>query len=119
MFTWGSSHRGGRHAARTILLSSSLFAMMACFALPARAGDIPKPKTQAMPAYPQAAKSMKVSGEVYVEAVVTAQGTVKQVRPVFGNLILSKAVTDAVSQWKFAPSANEHVVVAAFNFVNP
>jgi TonB family protein len=93
-------------------------------ALPARAGDIPRMRmhgSQAYPSptYPQMAKNMKLSGEVYLEVIVDPQGNVKEVRPSAGPSILSQAARDAVRHWKFAPGPYDHVVVVAFNFTNP
>jgi TonB family protein len=105
--------------AKQVLLSVAALALSIGMALPARAGDIPGVKKNVTPAYPQAAKNLKIFGEVYVEAVVDPDGNVKDVRPVSGAMMLSQAAKDAVRQWKFAPSASERVVVVAFNFVNP
>jgi TonB family protein len=105
--------------AKQVLLSVAALALSVGMALPARAGDIPGVKKNVTPVYPQVAKNMKLFGEVYVEAVVDPEGTVKDVRPVSGAILLSQAAKDAVRQWKFAPGAGDRVVVVAFNFVNP
>ncbi len=112
-----------RGAKRAVLFLSAL-ALAAGMALPARAGDIPRMKlqmapTNRIPAYPQVAKNMKLSGEVLLEVVVDPEGNVKEVRPGGGLAILSRAAGDAVRHWKFAPGPCDHVVVMAFNFTNP
>lgn len=58
-------------------------------------------KTQ--PEYPQVAKQLKLEGTVEVEAVVSEQGTVDDVRIVSGNPVLTKAAAQAVKKWKFTP----------------
>jgi TonB family protein len=110
--------------AKQAVLSLAALALAAGMSLPARAGDIPRMKMHGMqanpaPTYPQTAKNMKLSGEVYLEVVVNPQGAIKEVRPTAGPSILSRAAMDAVRQWKFASGPYEHVVVVAFNFTNP
>jgi TonB family protein len=109
--------------AKQVVLSLAALTLAAGMALPARAGDIPRMKmhpsqTNPTPAYPQVAKSMNLSGEVFLEVVVDPQGNIKEVRPSSGPYILSRAATEAVRHWKFAPGPYEHVVVVAFNFTN-
>lgn len=110
--------------AKQAVLSLAALALAAGMVLPARAGDIPRMKMHGSqanlaPAYPQMAKNMKLSGEVYLEVVVDPQGNIKEVRPNAGPAIFSQAAANAVRHWKFAPGPYEHVVVVAFNFANP
>jgi TonB family protein len=85
-------------------------------ALPARAGDDRAVKSRVAPVYPEIAKRMKISGEVKLEAVVDADGKVKDVRTVSGNHILGEAAEDAVKKWKFEPGSGDATVVVAVNF---
>ncbi len=114
----------GWRGVKQLLLSTIALALVAGMALPARAGDTRGMKTEVAqafpsPSYPQAAKAMKLSGEVYLEVVVGPQGNVKEVRSGKGPFILSQAAREAVRQWKFSPGACDRVVVVAFNFTNP
>src|SRR5579863_2835747 len=114
----------GWRGIKQILLSLIALALVAGMASPATAGMIPRMKTGAAqayptPIYPQIARAMKLSGEVYLEVVVGPQGNVKEVRSGKGPFILSQAAREAVRQWKFAPALSDRVVVVAFNFTNP
>ena len=55
------------------------------------------------PTYPIAARQLKISGDVHVEATVAADGSVEDVRVVSGNPILTKPSADAVKRWRFKP----------------
>ncbi len=55
------------------------------------------------PAFPALARQLKVSGAVELEAVVSETGTVEKVNVISGNLILTKAGSDALLRWKFRP----------------
>lgn len=65
------------------------------------------------PQYPKQAREDRVEGEVTVELVVTAEGSVrdpkvaKSLRP-----DLDESALDAVSQWKFDPATKDGVPVA-------
>jgi TonB family protein len=73
------------------------------------------------PAYPIAARQLKVVGTVTVEAQVTATGGVEKVQTVTGNPILAKSVHEAVGRWKFTPFESEGkparaIVTLSFEF---
>ncbi len=55
------------------------------------------------PAYPIVARQLKLKGRVSVEATVTEDGTVSEVKTVAGNPILVKPALDAVKKWRFHP----------------
>jgi TonB family protein len=120
MFELRSDYAGrGWLAAKRLLFAAATVALVAGIAVPARAGDFQTKKSQAMPVYPKLAKDMKISGKVYLEVVIDPNGSVKELRPVTGNLLLTEAAEQAVRHWKFAPVPYEHVVVVSFNFTNP
>lgn len=60
-----------------------------------------------MPAYPEIAKRMQLSGSVKIMAAVGPDGAVKNTQPVGGNPVLIQAAQDAVSKWKFATASAE------------
>jgi TonB family protein len=76
-----------------------------------------KIKTRVNPEYPELALKTKISGTVRVEAVVTPEGAVSQVREIGGNPVLLSALVHAVKQWKYEPAPKESVmeIKAAFN----
>jgi protein TonB len=57
--------------------------------------------------YPNAAKQQGIEGPVELEAVIGKDGTVREVKPVSGDALLSAAAADAVRQWQFKPYAPE------------
>lgn len=68
------------------------------------------------PTYPDLAKKMHIQGVVKVEAIVRANGTVKSTRAIGGNPVLIDAATDAVSKWKFEPSAADTTEIVQLTF---
>jgi TonB family protein len=58
---------------------------------------------QAMPVYPEPARQAGVQGTVVLDAVVSPQGTVAQVKFVSGPEGLSHAAMDAVQWWRYQP----------------
>jgi membrane protein involved in colicin uptake len=54
---------------------------------------------------------------VRLMVVVTPNGTVKSVSPVGGNPILVDAATDAVKQWKYAPSDSSDTFEVKLDFI--
>jgi protein TonB len=81
-----------------------------CLAFPAAAQER-QAVSKVPPQYPAAAKQLRVSGEVKIEAQIDADGTVTSAKPVSGNPLLTKAAADAVSKWKFKPGEKTTTVV--------
>lgn len=107
--------RAGRRWTKNLLQAAAL-ALLVTLALPARAGDERAVRSRVSPVYPEIAKRLKVTGEVKLEAVVDAQGKVKDVKPVSGNHMLETAAEDAVRQWRFEPGDGDATVIVAVNF---
>lgn len=63
--------------------------------------------TRVTPQYPTMARSMRLSGNVKVEALVAANGTVKSVEVKGGHPVLAVAAQNAIHQWKWEPAAHE------------
>ena len=59
------------------------------------------------PQYPQLARNMKLEGSVKVEAVVTADGSVKTLQIKGGHPVLAEAAHDAIRNWKWEPAPKE------------
>jgi TonB family protein len=60
-----------------------------------------------VPEYPRIAASLKITGAVQLQAIVRANGTVKQVLVVGGHPVLAEAAAAAVMHWHFEPAAKE------------
>jgi protein TonB len=57
-----------------------------------------------MPVYPHIAKISGVQGEVRLRAIIGTDGTVREVVLLNGHLLLVRAATDAVQQWRYRPT---------------
>jgi TonB family protein len=55
------------------------------------------------PIYPAEARRMHVQGNVVIDAVVTTQGQVDNLKLVSGDPILAQAAMDAVHRWRYTP----------------
>lgn len=60
--------------------------------------------SRVQPDYPALAKQLKIEGTVDLEALISEQGAVEDVRIVSGNPMLTKSAVEAVKKWKFAAS---------------
>lgn len=56
------------------------------------------------PGYPEAARRLRLSGQVVVKASITKAGTVGNVRWVSGNNLFRDATVTAVKQWRYKPA---------------
>jgi TonB family protein len=67
----------------------------------AMAGGILQHKVQ--PVYPPDARRVRLEGNVVLEAMVTVEGQVEDLKLISGNSLLAQAAMDAVSQWRYTP----------------
>lgn len=68
------------------------------------------------PEYPRIAVSLKITGAVQLEAVVSADGTVKKVRVVGGHPVLAEAASQAVMKWRYEPGLKETTELVKVTF---
>jgi TonB family protein len=59
--------------------------------------------SKVVPTYPPLARQANVQGEVILEADISKEGTVENLRLVSGHPLLVSAAIDAVKQWKYKP----------------
>jgi protein TonB len=64
----------------------------------------PRPIRTVPPVYPPLASKARVSGTVVLEATLTAQGTVEEIRVISGHPLLIEAAIAAVKQWQYEPT---------------
>jgi TonB family protein len=69
------------------------------------------------PTYPQAAKTMRMTGVVRVELIVDENGEVS-IGNTTGPVMLQRAALDAVKRWKFKPVTRDGQPVKAKGYVN-
>jgi TonB family protein len=56
------------------------------------------------PVYPPSAKSQRIAGDVQLDALIDANGTVTATKIISGPTLLHQAAISAVKQWKYAPA---------------
>jgi TonB family protein len=69
-----------------------------------------------LPAYPAAAKQLRISGKVELEAIIGTDGHVEEVKFLAGNPLLTKAGVDALKAWKFNPFTLRAAAILSFDF---
>jgi protein TonB len=60
-------------------------------------------QTPVDPSYPVLARQMKVQGAVVIQALISADGSIQDLRILSGPSILASAAQEAVRQWRFKP----------------
>jgi protein TonB len=72
------------------------------------------------PEYPSLARSARIQGSVVLQAVISKQGAIENLRVITGHPMLVRAAIDAVSQWHYRPYVlnNEPVEVETQITVN-
>ena len=55
------------------------------------------------PIYPDIARRARIQGTVVLQAVISKQGTIENLRVVSGHPMLTSAAMDAVKQWRYRP----------------
>lgn len=55
------------------------------------------------PIYPPLARAARVQGPVILEAIISKDGTMQNLRLISGHPLLVKAAIEAVSQWRYRP----------------
>ena len=76
--------------------------------------------SQPKPRYPPLAKQARIQGTVRLEAIISKQGMIDQLRVVSGHPLLVQSALDAVRQWRYQPTHlnNEPVEVSTTIDVN-
>jgi protein TonB len=56
-----------------------------------------------VPAYPALARSARIQGQVVLQAVISKQGTIENLKVLTGPPMLVPAAIEAVRQWRYRP----------------
>jgi protein TonB len=64
------------------------------------AGDLIR---KLQPTYPALARSARIQGAVVLQAVISKQGTIENLKVLSGHPMLAPAAIDAVRQWRYRP----------------
>jgi TonB family protein len=69
------------------------------------------------PVYPAVMQSARVSGQVQLDAIIHADGTIGDVTVLRStNTVFSQSAIDAVKQWRYTPIGFEAIVTVTVNF---
>ena len=73
-----------------------------------------------LPTYPALARSARVQGQVVLQAVISKQGAIENLKVLTGHPLLVPAAIEAVRQWRYRPYVlnNEPVEVETQITVN-
>jgi protein TonB len=74
---------------------------------PVRIGGVvrePRVTKLVPPKYPSLARQARVSGTVVLEAIVTEDGKVAEIKVLSGHPLLLEAAIECVKQWEYAPT---------------
>jgi len=69
-------------------------------------GDVQSAKLikRVVPAYPQTARQLRISGTVHLLGIIAKDGTIQKLQVLSGHPLLRQAAIDAVSQWVYRPT---------------
>src|SRR2546427_412104 len=69
-------------------------------------GDVREPRVVRLvpPVYPSLASRARVTGTVILEAILTEDGTVDQIRVISGHPLLIDAAVNCVKRWRYEPT---------------
>jgi protein TonB len=56
------------------------------------------------PVYPRLARNARVTGTVVLEAIVTEEGKVAEIKVISGHPLLVQAAIDCVKEWEYEPT---------------
>jgi len=59
---------------------------------------------QPKPEYPQLAKMARIQGVVRLEAIISKDGTIQDLKTLSGHPLLIKAAYEAVQRWRYQPT---------------
>jgi periplasmic protein TonB len=78
----------------------------------------PRPISTPQPVYPQLARMGRIEGEVILDTVIDADGSVVQLRVISGPPLLIPAAVEAVTKWKYEPTyLNEQPVPVSMTVI--
>jgi TonB family protein len=80
----------------------------------AKAEELPEQTKKVAPVYPREAREDGVSGEVFLQALVSRDGTIRDAFVLSGPPMLRDAALDCIWEWRFKPAANAHQPVAVW-----
>jgi len=74
--------------------------------------------TAPKPVYPPLARQARIQGTVKLEADISKEGTIENLRVISGHPLLIQAALDAVKQWRYKPTLLNGVPVEVVTTVD-
>ena len=74
--------------------------------------------SQAKPVYPPLARQARIQGTVRLEADISKDGTIENLKVISGHPLLIQAALDAVKQWRYQPTMLNGVAVEVVTTVD-
>ena len=106
-----------RNESKGRILGGALLAMALSLGVAnLQAQDCRKAVSNPVPAYPEVAKRLRLTGVVKVQVVIGADGRIKETNVIGGHPILVNAVEETLKNWKYAPASGETTTQLEFNF---
>ena len=105
---------------RIALLTLISATLLAGQAPGAAAKDMPVVVMFVAPAYPRAARDQRIMGQTLTRITVARDGTVTEVKTISAHRVFEDYVLEALKQWRFKPSDQEHTfqVTCLFEFMD-
>jgi len=104
-----------------IALLTLISAFLLLAQAPGAAGqDTPAVITFVAPAYPRAAKDQRIKGRTLTRITVSRDGAVTEAKTISAHPVFENYVLDALKQWRFKASGQEHTVqvTCLFEFID-
>jgi len=73
---------------------------------------------QPKPVYPPLARQARIQGTVRLEAEISKDGTIENLKVISGHPLLIQAALDAVKQWRYQPTLLNGVAVEVVTTVD-
>ena len=77
-----------------------------------------KLSNQARPVYPPLARQARIQGTVKLEAVISKEGTIEELKVISGHPLLIQSALDAVKQWRYQPTMLNGVPVEVITTID-
>jgi protein TonB len=73
---------------------------------------------KAEPVYPPIARQARISGTVRLEAIIAADGGIRELRVISGHPLLVQSALDAVRQWRYQPTLLNNMPVEVLTHID-
>ena len=106
-----------RNECKGRILGGALLAMaLSLGAANLQAQESRKVLSNPVPAYPEVARRLRLTGVVKVQVVIGTDGRIKDKTVIGGHPVLVNSVEEALKNWKYAPASGETTTQLEFNF---